>query len=152
MNRFLFSTLLLFLFCACDYSNKESTSIKNLDKTKHSEFNYPEYFNAFQDSLSNRKDLIEVASLSYTDNEGNAQQVKGFVDKSFAIVKLMHEQSFINGKIVKTSFYYNGIEKNFSQQEISVLKETRVILVRRFRVIILKIKSSTLELDFLMMQ
>ena len=125
MNRFLFSTLLLFLFCACDYSSKESTTIKNRHKTKHSEFNYPEYFNAFQDSLSNRKDLIEVASLSYTDNEGNTQQVKGFVDKTFAIVKLMHEQSFINGKIVKTSFYYNGIEKNFSQQEISILKENK---------------------------
>ena len=119
MNRFLFSTLLLFLFCGCDFCSKESTTTKNRHKTKRSEFNYPESFDAFRDSLSNRKDLIEVASLSYTDNEGNAQQVKGFVDKSFAIVKLIHEQSFINGKIVKTSFYYNGIEKNFSQQDYS---------------------------------
>lgn len=123
MNRFLFSVVLLFLFCACDYSNKESTTTKNSTKTKLSEFNHPEYFDAFRDSLSKRKDLIEVASLSYTDNDGNAQQVKGFVDKSFAIVKLMHEQSFINGKIIKTSFYYNGVQRSISHQEITVLKE-----------------------------
>lgn len=128
MSRLLSFYFLIFLGFGCQLKDRNSKVKKDDSQTfniKNEGFAEQIEYDNFRDSINKRKDLIEVSSLSYSDSIGNVQYVKGFVDKSYAIVKLIHEQSFINGKSIKTIFYFIGAKKIISQRLVSIFKENK---------------------------
>jgi hypothetical protein len=128
MFRLVFFCLLIFIAFGCELIESDSKNKKDESKTIEIKYaSFPEHvsYDDFLDSVNKRKDLIEVSSLSYSDSIGNEQHVIGFVDKTFSIVKLTHEKSFINGKSTKTIFYFNGAKKIISQHLVSIFKENK---------------------------
>lgn len=114
-----FTTGLLLFSCGEHQKRKlafENSEIPKDEKAEKAFGDQGDYDKLIQ-KIDNSKSNVEVLSLEYEDAKSNRAMVRGLLDKQKSVVKLELEESFENGMVSTTHYYFTGGALFYAKQQ-----------------------------------